>query len=73
MVANGDCKLACAVKFMTLVATWRSNNIFFITFDVKKTLLFYDITRKYRLFIHCWIRLDLLITEQFNLLKSDKN
>jgi hypothetical protein len=62
------------VKFMALVGTWRSNNFFLITFAVKKLCRFTsDITRKYRLVIHRWICLDLLITEQCNLLKSDKN
>jgi hypothetical protein len=46
----------------------------FITFAVKNFFRFpSDIARKYRLVIDRWIRLDLLITKQFNLLKSDKN
>jgi hypothetical protein len=66
---------------MTKVATWRSNNTgnsndnsFITKFCCKKLCcITSDIRRKYRLVIHRWICLDLLITEQFNLLKSDKN
>jgi hypothetical protein len=62
------------VKFMAMVATWQSNDYSFITFAVKKLCCYKShIAGKYRLVIHCWIRLDLIITEQFNLLKSDKN
>jgi hypothetical protein len=58
---------------MALVATWRTINIYNFTFAVEKHCRFTsDITRKYRFVIYRWIRLDLLITELFDLLKSDK-
>jgi hypothetical protein len=54
---------------------------FYLTFDhnlkvklrTKAILDICDITKKYWLVIHCWIHLDLEITEQFNSLKSDEN
>jgi hypothetical protein len=57
---------------MALVVAWRSNNNSFINFAVKTFAVLraiYNVTRKYRLVTHRWIRLALLIIEQFNLLK----